>query len=79
MRTSNRRLNDLVRECVENDDAMPQVSHIALLSMQDIVNLVMLTIAAYISDEVYVVESQKEKGRPLYSNKPMSRKLRYNN
>ena len=78
MRTSNRRLNDLVRECVENVEAMPQ-AEIAILSKQDIVNLVMLTIAAYISDEVYVVESQKEKGRPLYSNKPMSRKLRYNN
>ena len=76
MRTSNRRLNDLVRECVENVEAMPQ-AEIAILSKQDIVNLVMLTIAAYISDEVYVVESQK--GRPLHSNKPMSRKLRYNN
>lgn len=78
MRTSNRRLNDLVRECVENVEAMPQ-AEIAILSKQDIVNLVMLTIAAYISDEVYVVESQKEKGRPLHPNKPMSRKLRYNN
>ena len=78
MRTSNRRLNDLVRECVENVEAMPQ-AEIAILSKQDIVNLVMLTIAAYISDEVYVVESQKEKGRTLHSIKPMSRKLRYNN
>ena len=78
MRTSNRRLNDLVRECVENVEAMPQ-AEIAILSKQDIVNLVMLTIAAYISDEVYVVESQKEKGRPLHPNKLMSRKLRYNN
>ncbi len=76
MRTSNRRLNDLVRECVENVEAMPQ-AEIAILSKQDIVNLVMLTIAAYISDEVYVVESQKEKGRPLHQKCPAPRKLRH--
>ncbi|MBO5962421.1 MAG: hypothetical protein J6Q01_04700 [Alistipes sp.] len=76
MRTSNRRLNDLVRECVENVEAMPQ-AEIAILSKQDIVNLVMLTIAAYISDEVYVVESQKEKGRPLHQKYPAPRKLRH--
>ena len=73
MRTNNRRFKDLVRECVENDDTMPQ-TEIAILSKEDIVNLVMLTIAAYVSDEVYVVESQKEKGRPLHQKCPAPRK-----
>lgn len=63
MRTSNRRLNDLVRECVENDDAMPQVSHIALLSMQDIVDIIMLTIAALNGGEYVPVISESQKAK----------------
>ena len=79
MRTGNRRLKSLVRECVENDDTMPQVSHIALLSMQDIVDIIILTIAALNGGEYVPVvsESQKEKGRPLNQRYPASRKLRH--
>ena len=76
MRTGNRRLKGLVRECIENVEVMPQ-TEIAILSKEDIVNLVMLTIAAYVSDEVYVAESQKEKGRPLHQKYPAPRKLRH--
>ena len=63
MRASNRRLNDLVRECVENDDAMPQVSHIALLSMQDIVDIIILTIAALNVGEYVPVISESQKAK----------------
>lgn len=76
MRTGNRRLKDLVRECVENEEAMPQ-TQIALLSMQDIVDIIILTIATLNGGEVYIGECQKEKGIPLHQRHLSPRKLRH--
>lgn len=82
MRTSNRRkLNRLIRECFEAGYGEIEPVAMALLTMDEIIELIMITVAALKSEDFVpiVSEGQKEKvKRTLYeaSNKRRYRLLR---
>lgn len=82
MRTSNRRkLNRLIRECYEEGYGEIEPVAMALLTMDEIIELIMITVAALKSEDFVPVvsEGQKEKvKRKLYeaNNKSRYRLLR---
>jgi len=82
MRTTNRRkLNRLIRECYEEGYGEIEPVAMALLTMEEIIELIMITVAALKSGDFVPVisERQKEKvERKLYeaSNKRRYRLLR---
>ena len=81
MRTGNNNLKRVVRECYENGNTMGLPQQFALLSTQEIIDLVMITVATLMGyeDEVYVTECQKEKGKsriPTHNKQQHSRKIR---
>ncbi len=66
MRTTNKRkLNRLIRECFEEGYGEIEPAAMALLTMKEIIELIMITVAAFKSDDFVPVisESQKEKGK----------------
>lgn len=75
MRTSNKSLRRLVRECIENDGTQSKANDIAILSMQEIVDIIMLTIAALNSGEVYISESQKGKDKRYSHTSPRANRM----
>lgn len=81
MRTGNNKLKRVVRECYEIGNTMGLPQQFALLSTQEIIDLVMITVATIMGyeDDEYVIECQKEKGKsriPTHNKQQHSRKIR---
>lgn len=73
MRTTNKRkLNRLIRECFEEGYGEIEPAAMALLTMKEIIELIMITVAAFKSDDFVPVisESQKEKGKGRLYHQP---------
>ena len=81
MRTGTNKLKGVVRECYENGNTMGLPQQFALLSTQEIIDLVMITVATIMGyeDDEYVIECQKEKGKSkksIYNKQQYPRKIR---
>ena len=70
MKHHSRELKRVIKECFEEDiqNAMAQ-EQVAILTFEEIVDIVMLTVAAMKSEEVFIAESQKEKDKRRVSPK----------
>ena len=82
MRTSNRRkINRLIRECYEEGYGEIEPVSMALLTIEEIIDLIMITVAALKSEDFVPVVSERQKAkvkRKLYeaNNKRRYRLLR---
>lgn len=70
MKHHSRKLKRIIRECFEDgiqDVIAPE--QMALLTFEEIVDIIMLTVAAMKSEEVFISEGQKEKDKRRISSK----------
>jgi len=69
MKTNNKAFTRLVRECMESEDCGYPSQQIALLTFDDIVNIILLTTTALRSEDTFISESQKKKRQDVSPNR----------
>ena len=75
MKTSNKAFTRLVRECMESEDCGYPSQQIALLTFDDIVNIILLTTTALRSEDTFISESQKGKDKRYSHTYPRANRM----
>ena len=74
MKTNNKAFTRLVRECMESEDCGYPSQQIALLTFDDIVNIILLTTTA-LRSEAFISESQKGKDQRYSHTSPKANRM----
>ena len=75
MKTNNKAFTRLVRECMESEDCGYPSQQIALLTFDDIVNIILLTTTALRSEDTFISESQKGKDKRYSHTSPRANRM----